>query len=803
MPTVLIDPDARVWNPPPRAFSNVPSAHPVTGPRDHQRLRPHHPQSLHHLARTASATGAGPLLITPIHTLIQRQRQHAPLPNRPPQLAHIPRRIMQILRPHGIHRLRERFNQLPHSLRIHLRIPEGDRAPVRMPHQPLEGFQPQVESQILKVGCQVRHAAHGGWCGEGAALCAPGVEEYAAGGLSLEGFGGVDDATISLENGASNLLQAGATNTEPATPSNSPSDKLFLLLAMPSSPSTTPEGYALLSVQADAQNSSADIHDGFPPKQPVTAMGVILSDQHSDSLKPPRQPRPTFVKNLQRWWLEILSAFASAGCVVAIIVILTQVDGKLLSSWHTYLTPSATISILSTASKALMILPVSECISQLKWLQLTKTKHGLSNLQIFDNASRGPAGSFFFFFSAKSRHFLAYAGCFITVVAIAFDPCAQQVLRYVSKPHLQPGIHSSVTRSLVYDNGAEAVNGVSSVIGARDLPMRAAIMTGLYNMVQPAPFTCPGSNCTFPSFTSLGVCSQCTDVTTETAQNCAGKPPPPYVDICTYTTPSNLSLMAISTSDAHSGFQHTLVNTTVNSSASYVSGPDLMNLALLRFPDNETSMTPSDTWKASRQVYECSFRMCVHTYSNWTLTNGTTNPGHLSTTDVKYNGSSPILGYTTTNASEHYAINLFDTTLASNLLSTVFTLPADTDDQSIWQILSPALYAMSDIPSTMNKIATSMSHRMMDGPNATTVTGDVYAVDTFMAVQWKWVTLPVALVGLAAIFLGTVVVWAFQAGYGVWKSELEPLLVTESGDGEVDGWEEKRMRDIAERVRIY
>lgn len=77
---------------------------------------------------------------------------------------------------------------------------------------------------------------------------------------------------------------------------------------------------------------------------------------------------------LSEWWQEILSAISSILCTVAIVVILYSVDGKPLANWIVPVSLNVVVSILSTAVKAGLILPVAECISQLKWIHLQSKK---------------------------------------------------------------------------------------------------------------------------------------------------------------------------------------------------------------------------------------------------------------------------------------------------------------------------------------------------------------------------------------------------------------------------------------------
>jgi hypothetical protein len=54
---------------------------------------------------------------------------------------------------------------------------------------------------------------------------------------------------------------------------------------------------------------------------------------------------------------------------------------------------NAIISILATAAKGALLLPVAEAISQHKWLWFRRSQRKLQDIETFDNASRGPWGA--------------------------------------------------------------------------------------------------------------------------------------------------------------------------------------------------------------------------------------------------------------------------------------------------------------------------------------------------------------------------------------------------------------------------
>jgi len=78
-----------------------------------------------------------------------------------------------------------------------------------------------------------------------------------------------------------------------------------------------------------------------------------------------------------------------------------------------------------------MLVPVAECIGQLKWLWLQSPRK-LQDIQIFDDSSRGPMGSLRLIFSEKGIRLVAI-GALITVLAVVMDPFTQQIVSYPTR----------------------------------------------------------------------------------------------------------------------------------------------------------------------------------------------------------------------------------------------------------------------------------------------------------------------------------------------------------------------------------
>ncbi|KAK7545674.1 hypothetical protein IWX49DRAFT_333960 [Phyllosticta citricarpa] len=217
------------------------------------------------------------------------------------------------------------------------------------------------------------------------------------------------------------------------------------------------------------------------------------------------------------WTLEILS------CVLAVLVlgtlaaILYIYDGQPQPKWPHHIGLNSVISIFTAAFKALLLKPVVEGLSQSKWLWFSQPKK-LSDLELFDQASRGPWGSTCLIFDSmiKWRTFhLAAFGALLSIVALAIDPLSQGITRYYTCKKPWSTDSARVPRINHYTTYGIDI-GVSAGTFILDSPMSVAIYMGLMNPPDRSTVDvgCSTGNCTFPTFSSLSMCSSCVDITT-------------------------------------------------------------------------------------------------------------------------------------------------------------------------------------------------------------------------------------------------------------------------------------------------
>ena len=124
---------------------------------------------------------------------------------------------------------------------------------------------------------------------------------------------------------------------------------------------------------------------------------------------------------LRLWWQELFASVFSIACLVANIAVLRRLDGQAYTSWRVAnfdVTPNTLISVLSSFSKASFLMAIAGGLSQLKWMHFRERARRLTDMQAFDDASRGPLGAAKLVVGVRSPGVLALFGALITVLAL-------------------------------------------------------------------------------------------------------------------------------------------------------------------------------------------------------------------------------------------------------------------------------------------------------------------------------------------------------------------------------------------------
>ncbi|KAI0185656.1 hypothetical protein EV127DRAFT_195402 [Xylaria flabelliformis] len=178
------------------------------------------------------------------------------------------------------------------------------------------------------------------------------------------------------------------------------------------------------------------------------------------------------------------------------------------------ITLNALISTLSAFSTSTLIAVASSIVGQQKWVHLSRAQASLSDLALYDEASRGPLGSLILLVKAREWGITSIATVVI-VLSLAITPFVQQSTSMRFVPYQET--YTSYSARLVYDNDAPGYSSLSNNLIAR-------FYQGLYflgnledrlasNSLQPSSEGCSG-NCTYGDFQSLAICSECADIST-------------------------------------------------------------------------------------------------------------------------------------------------------------------------------------------------------------------------------------------------------------------------------------------------
>ena len=163
------------------------------------------------------------------------------------------------------------------------------------------------------------------------------------------------------------------------------------------------------------------------------------------------------------------------------------------------------------------------------------------------------------------RQIAASIAASITIVALAIDPFTQQIIDYYSQPLAISGRQAGIPRT---NNFTEA--------GGTDtgLPINQPLYNGFFSSGQSGDsnpsFDCPTGNCTFEPYYTVGVCSDCNDITSQVvvSKNCdvCRTPDSGYQgDTCTQSLPNvNITI-------TQCDYNGVLFDSSTKSSAEFIS----------------------------------------------------------------------------------------------------------------------------------------------------------------------------------------------------------------------------------------
>lgn len=545
------------------------------------------------------------------------------------------------------------------------------------------------------------------------------------------------------------------------------------------------------------------------PQQYIAAQAAEVKYSSELSSDVRRRTRRTW-----GWIWEASSVLTACGCFAGIIAMLVVLQDEPVPDWPSGITVNAILSILVTLMKGSIAVAIAECLSQLKWSWFRKERK-LVDLIIFDEASRGPWGASRMLFSVRGW-FLAYLGAFILIAAIIVGPTVQQTVEVRVRQIPVDGVNASlpVCNASYFD-----IVGLGPGPGQNrvNLPVAGAMYDGILQTSIVSPLTpgCPTGNCTFPRYQSLGIVSECQDISSElvaywrppegtesedlafndttSLRKCADNVP-----VCTVELPGfGLTLVP-----------YGLINSTVNSSE------------VTDFPELPKHDPPFYTWRAilgpGQNSYldpvpepvavECKFYFSVNTYES-TVDAGKLNEKVISTSFTGSSIDDPnsmwMFGSNLTipakpcyiNGTElddvaecTYKIDAGSGLALYNTLNSMLTgdgwrsvsnRPDFSSDvmQSILGFSSgksledPKVASFEYVERAFQSLATTLTNHVRGSPDVcggATIMGTLWADELYLHVRWAWMAPTAVMLFLTLAFFGAVTVKF--SGEDLWKS---------------------------------
>ncbi|KAM0421049.1 hypothetical protein ACHAPT_011120 [Fusarium lateritium] len=193
---------------------------------------------------------------------------------------------------------------------------------------------------------------------------------------------------------------------------------------------------------------------------------------------------------------------------------LQRFDGQRIPEWPLGLTINTAIALLSTMSRTAFVMPVSESVSQLKWLWYQKERP-LADFQTFDDASRGPWGSLKLLVSMRKKAwFLGLLPAVVLTTGILTSTLTQSVVTYSTRYEPMSGVSkATVLRAMEYITITQNLGWAQSYAGKVAREIHTGLNYPPESFFELNPPTCATSECRWPLFDTLEVCTKTWNVT--------------------------------------------------------------------------------------------------------------------------------------------------------------------------------------------------------------------------------------------------------------------------------------------------
>ncbi|CAO1602441.1 hypothetical protein XANCAGTX0491_006050 [Xanthoria calcicola] len=361
--------------------------------------------------------------------------------------------------------------------------------------------------------------------------------------------------------------------------------------------------------------------------------------------------------------------------------------------------------------------------------------------------------------------------------------------------------------------------------------MSVAIIDGLLRPgISPSDVTgsCVTGNCTWQDYQSMGVCSTITDVSSTITAKCRKRTTQFYPAGCNYSVPAiNRNPTARKTVLQASKLGQTLwVGASDTQDYTSLGLNTLIQFYMIYVPDFIIwdSLDPTEDHKDELVALQATLSLCLNKYHT-DMTFGVTDTNLISKeTDLDWQTSSetfePVSFDTVTvthDAETFWMSGLNQGSFYKYLSLQTFTGSASMrseepdgggnfTENDVVRVIAASLYddraGMPRLTKLLDNLAVSMSKALRtttDVPD--NIRGTPSSFEVYIQIEWAWLIVPIAAVGLSLIFLLLTMYLSRKRKIPAWKSSLLAVLLGLTSEARRDWGTIRRPREMEETAK--
>ncbi|KAH7312656.1 hypothetical protein B0I35DRAFT_481094 [Stachybotrys elegans] len=505
-----------------------------------------------------------------------------------------------------------------------------------------------------------------------------------------------------------------------------------------------------------------------------------------------------------QWYPEILWCVASIFLFCSIVAVLAWRNNKPLPNWYGSLTVNTVVALLSTVCRAATIVPVSEGISQLKWNWMAQETRSLGDIEVFNQASRGPWGSLRMMLTARG-HLYATVAALILTTGLVTSTFTQSAIALETRMASMDNTYNATTYRLLSTPGnLQRATDLDFEHNIRRAALWSVFLHRSGAWPSEAPL-CTATECRWDDFNSLGVClsmrnvSERLNVTTIPAalNNGAGQMMAELSSDNYLYTEENMSQRVYYEDGTALAMNITLPG--ARRTFGFQNGSDALDVALLHFV---IIIQELDNWNATKHhALEMVWHFCVQRHS-FHIKNGLWETELSRYTKILRKGGDASRSdrlYTVLSSedgAEEFTVRWNESRFHFDFSSDFIGERTGGSKDSLvsWHIMEQLQYGLRQYPDSSSmlpahtgariwqnaaelgdSVATAMSSlRRQYGEQ---VEGKPFAPVVFIKVEWAWLSFLACQIFLSIMFLAVVILQTASLGVDVVKScELASLF---------------------------